>query len=240
MNKDVKQLIHSFILAAFFVTYSASGVVASEISVTGSAKAKAPPDYATLDVNIQNLADRAEEATERIASIHNKVMESLQRIGLGESDVATTKYMVGPHWERLRDKKPKFLGYRASHQLTVQIRDMAAIGKVVDAVIEAGATSVSDVKFITEFADSLQDAVLDAAVRQAYRRAKRIALSSGGKLGEMIELYTEGAAKVRRQDIGREMFADDVTGSSWSTTLIPRMNTISITVFGRWRFVKSD
>ena len=230
----------SMVLAGFLMIMPATGIAGSEIAVTGSAKAKVPPDYATMDVNMQHLADRAVEATDRVASIHKNVMDSLQKLGFGESDVVTTNYRVAPHWERIRDKKPKFLGYLANHQLTVQIADMKMIGKVVDAVIEAGATSVSDVKFVTEYAESLQNDVLAAAVRQAHRRAKTIALSAGGSLGEMIEISTKGAANVLRREIGQEMYAEEITTAFDKTRVIPRRITVSITVVGRWHFVTPE
>jgi uncharacterized protein YggE len=240
MARNLRAYLQSVVLAGLIMIIPVAGVTGGEIAVTGSAKAKVPPDYATLDVNMQHLADRGGEATERVALIHQDVMASLAKVGIQESDVTTSHYRVGPQWERVRDKKPKFLGYLAQHRLTVQIRDMKLVGTVVDAVIGAGATSVGDVKFVAEYADSLQDAVLAAAVRQAHGRARTIALSAGGELGDVIEISTSSAARLIKREVDQEMLPAQVSISAMSTAVIPSMITVSVTIFGRWQFVESE
>jgi uncharacterized protein YggE len=202
------------------------------ISAAASATVNAPADYATIDVIISSLSQKAVESTQDVATIHTKVEAALTRLSIKAEDVTTTNFRVGPEYSRNdRGQQGEFKGYRTDHHVLVKVRKMDQTGAAIDACIEAGASRVGDVRFVTEPSDERYETLLAEAVKRARARAETMATAAGGKLGDLIALNLGGAPNPRRQPAVMSAYSDN------STQLNPGQNQFSVTVSGRWAFI---
>jgi hypothetical protein len=97
-----------------------------------------------------------------------------------------------PALRRAEDEPARVAGYRVVNIVQLRIRELPALGRIVDATMAAGATTIRSVRFtLAEPARAEADARA-LAVRDARARAQQLAEAGGVRLGEVLEL-TEGA-----------------------------------------------
>ena len=70
--------------------------------------------------------------------------------------------------------------------MTVKIRNIANVGKVLDAAIAAGANSVNNVMFTVDNPAKAQDEARTLAVKDAMAKAQTLATAAGVKVGSII------------------------------------------------------
>jgi len=230
----------SIVLAVFLILSATDLGLSgeSEIVVTGAGAAGAKISHAEVFVTIGRTEKKAAKATEIVAEKHSSVVAALEALGLGEGDIVTLAFSVRPKWKRDEHGNSKdFVGFGAIHQMKVLVHERDRIGQVVDASLAAGATSIERVSFLPARPESAHQEALAAAVRNARERAEVMAGASGGRLGELIELVTQGAVKSRGGEINSRV---SYCRLSVSTCLWPEDHVERSTVLGRWRLLKDE
>ena len=86
-------------------------------------------------------------------------------------------------------------GYEVNNQLVVQLRDLDAVGEVIDDVTDAGGdlTRFQGISFSLEDTGPLKDKALTAAIEDAQGKAAHVADVSGVTLGELIRISEANA-----------------------------------------------
>ncbi len=87
-------------------------------------------------------------------------------------------------------------GYVAAIDLMVRVRDLAALGGVLDAVISDGANAMNGIAFAVAEPAPLEDEARRAAVADARAKAEVLADAAGIALGEVIAIHEGGATPV--------------------------------------------
>jgi uncharacterized protein len=164
------------------------------LSVVGEGEVTAPPDLAVLGVAVETEAVQAAEAARRNAEITEKVLQAVRPL-LGEGGKATTAgYSLYPHYESpspgRQGDAPTIRGYRASNEVRVELRDLARVGRVVDAAIAAGANRVANLAFSLEAREPQVRAALAVAGRAARAEAEAAAAALGVRLGPVLAAST--------------------------------------------------
>ena len=111
------------------------------------------PDVATISTGVQTDADTAVEALR--GSIRRKwsaVVARIRALGIPARDIQTASINLNPRYDynNRGDQPPSFLGYQASNQVTVKLRNLDRVGEVLDAMVEAGATNINGPHFSIE------------------------------------------------------------------------------------------
>jgi uncharacterized protein YggE len=169
------------------------GAAASRtLRVIGDGRAYAAPDVALATVGVvaidASLAVAARSANERA----RRVQEVVAKSGVAPADVQTSRYDV--EIERRAEKPeeaPRVVGYRVVNEVRVKVRDLAALGALLDRVVAAGANEVQGVAFAKDDPTPEQGRALAAAVHAARAKAQEMARAAGVQLGDLVEL-TEG------------------------------------------------
>ena len=92
------------------------------------------------------------------------------------------------------------LGYQVTNQLTVQLRDLNAIGGIIDAAVEAAGdlTRFHGVSFTIDDPTALEVQARAAAIADLQAKAKQFATLTGVKLGRLRFITeTGGPAAIR-------------------------------------------
>ncbi len=162
--------------------------------VSGSAQVSAPPDLATVNAGVETAADTAAEAMASNGAAMARVIAVLEAAGLAPEDYQTTGFDVSEIWEDGGgpDGRRGVTGYRVSNALTIRVRDVAAVGGLIDALSAAGANRFHSLVFSVDDPQPFVDAARRDAVAEARRKAELYAGAAGVTLGPVLTLREGG------------------------------------------------
>lgn len=172
----------------------------SHISVTGQGSATAAPDIALITVGVQSTATTAADAISANSQIMDNVFKAVIAQAVNRADMQTSQFSVGPIWQDRRktpNEPPKITGFQVNNILRIKVRDVSAVGTVIDALSEAGANRFNGISFQIDNPEPLLDQARQDAVKDARRKAELMAAAAGVKLGPVLSISD---AQPRRGD----------------------------------------
>ena len=206
--------------------------VAQGITVQATGTADVVPDSVRLSMSLSVLAETNELALAQLATTAELVRTSLTDAQIDAADIATQTVMVYPEYTYTEAEGQKIVGYRATQVFDVLIRDAAAAGAVVDAVVAAGGANVS-ISSTYPIVDDATDAVVAAredAVAKARAKAEAYAELLDVSLGEIVYL-TEVTSPSNIAVVGKA----DAMAEDAGTVVDLGTQEISVTVEVRWK-----
>ena len=172
------------------------------ISVTGSGKASAAPDLAVLSLGVEVFAGSVAEARDRAAGAMDQVVNLLLGRGIAEKDIQTRHFNISPRYtsrevnrclgpdntDCFKDRERVIIGYQVTNQLSVQVRDLDAVGSLIDGVTAAGGDLIrfQGVSFSIEDTQALEIEAREAAAADLMTKANQIADLTGVVLGKPV------------------------------------------------------
>ena len=206
--------------------------VAQGITVQATGTADVVPDSVRLSMSLSVLAETNELALAQLATTAELVRTSLTDAQIDAADIATQTVMVYPEYTYTEAEGQKIVGYRATQVFDVLIRDAAAAGAVVDAVVAAGGANVS-INSTYPIVDDATDGVVAAredAVAKARAKAEAYAELLDVSLGEIVYL-TEVTSPSNIAVVGKA----DAMAEDAGTVVDLGTQEISVTVEVRWK-----
>lgn len=179
--------------AIFALLFMAGHAPAQEtppsLMVTGEGRVSAPPDMARVTVGATAEDESAAAAMRAVSDIVTRLLASLDTAGIAPEDVQTETVSLDPRWHHDRDgSAPQITGYIASNTLSVRVRDLDALGGVLDRLLSDGANRLQGLSFDIADPAPLMDEARRNAVRDARRRAETLAKAAGVRLGRILSL----------------------------------------------------
>jgi uncharacterized protein YggE len=173
------------------------GLKESTINVSGTGIVYAVPDVALVTFSAITEEGTINNALSKNKDKINRVYDFLARMSVPETDIKNIDFNVYPKYEwqtkgidltLYPSGKRVIVGYEAVESLEVIMRDDNVIGKIIQGSIDAGASQVSDLKFVIKNEDELREKALNLAIEEARNKAQKIASSLGVKLGSPVGL----------------------------------------------------
>jgi uncharacterized protein len=147
------------------------------------------PDRAVVQLAVETLAETAAEASTRNAATMEQVLAALRRAGVPDARIRTTRIELHPRYDHRRPEGPPLLvGYQAVNQVMVRLDELALVGRVVDAGVQAGANRVAGIQFEISDPEAAYHEALDEAIGRAAAEAARIAAALGEPLGPALHV----------------------------------------------------
>lgn len=167
-------------------------------TVEGVAKVQTPNDIATFSATVttEGGLDQAVVQSQNTEAM-NKVVAYLESKEIAKEDIKTENYNLSPRYSNPncfggRCEESKIIGYVASQNVQVKVRQVEKAGELVSGVVQNGATSVSQVSFeVDDNKDGLQEARIEA-LNDAKQQAERLAQAGNFRLGKMVTFYEQG------------------------------------------------
>lgn len=171
-----------------------------QITVTGEGSVFAVPDMALISMGASAEADTAKRAMDQTSAITSAILNQLTDTGVAERDIQTSDLNLMPLWSNRTssENRPKIEGYQASNRVTVRVRDLDALGGILDAVLSDGANQLGGLQFLVSDPEPL----LNEA------RAELFAAAAGVQLGPLLSLNEGGAQMPRPEMMGMARMAD--------------------------------
>ena len=162
------------------------------LTVQGEGKVQAVPDIATLSVEVSQEAEELDPVMTRVRREMGKVLETVKAQGIEDKDVQTEIFNVRPKWEYDKRVNPRRVGYVVTNRVSVKVRDLKKVGKVLTAVTASGATSVNGPDFGVDNPQIYERKALALAFEDARSKATALADAAGVRLGQIVSM-TPGA-----------------------------------------------
>lgn len=158
------------------------------IVVSGTGRVSVEPDLADLRLGVSAARPTVQAARSVAATTMEAILAAVTAAGVERRDVRTTLLSVQPRYDYRDNQAPTLTGYELANVVEVTVRDLARLGDVVDATLQAGATSMDGLSF--RVADP------EPAEREARLRAMAAARSRADVLAEAAGLEIVGVSNI--------------------------------------------
>lgn len=172
------------------------------ITINGLGEVTAEPDMAIVMSGVVTDADTARAALDANTRAMAGLFEVLRDAGIEERDIQTSGFSVEPKYVQSdrRDAQgyrlpPVIAGYRVSNAVTVRVRDLDNLGRVLDRSVTVGANSISGVAFALAEPGGLLDEARRLAVADAIARAELMTGAAGVGLGRIRSISEQSAPR---------------------------------------------
>lgn len=180
------------LLAAALLVFSVAGTnlaAAAEpntIAVSGMAEQEVAPDMAYIDVGINVRADYAETARTQEAQIASQIRRALLGLAITDNDLQNTSYYLYQEYKVDRNGVRTADKYVLDSSIKVTVKDLDKLSQVIDNVVEAGATNISNITYALSTQNIIQRQLLATAVENARDKAAVVANAGSRTLGNML------------------------------------------------------
>ncbi|HEX3221765.1 MAG TPA: SIMPL domain-containing protein [Nocardioides sp.] len=158
--------------------------------MAGTGSTVGVPDEVAFTVSVGLVRPTLQTALADANATMNRVLTSLDRLGVRRSDVQTTGLQMNAVYDYHPYGPPTLRGYRVSQRAQVLVRDLATGGKAVTAAVAAGGDDVrvGGIGLRIADTDSLLARSRAAAVKEATAKAQQYADATGQTLGAVMSL----------------------------------------------------
>lgn len=180
------------VLAAALLVFSVAGTnlaAAAEpntIAVSGMAEQEVAPDMAYIDVGINVRADDAETARTQEAQIASQIRRALLGLAITDNDLQNTSYYLYQEYKVDRNGVRTADKYVLDSSIKVTVKDLDKLSQVIDNVVEAGATNISNITYALSTQNIIQRQLIATAVENARDKAAVVANAGSRTLGNML------------------------------------------------------
>jgi uncharacterized protein len=170
------------------------------INVSGQGIAYGSPDVADVEIGVQAQATTVAEARQQAATSMDAVVSSIKGNGVADADIRTVQFTVDPRYSTPRPDgtQSQIIGYQVSNVVTVRVRKLDTVAKIVDNASAAGGNNavIRSMRFSILDQTKLQTEARELAVKEAKDRADKLASLNGVKVGKALQI-NEGTTPVQ-------------------------------------------
>jgi uncharacterized protein YggE len=166
----------------------------ARVIVTGEGSVSAAPDYAQIGGGVTTRAKTAREAADANSKLMTAITAALLNAGIAQKDIQTSRFSVQPVYAPPQaNAEPKLAGFAVSNEVSVTVRQIGAVGDILDRLIATGATDVGNVEFLHSDLSKALDQAREAAIADARRKAELYARAAGVTLGRVAWIAEDTA-----------------------------------------------
>jgi uncharacterized protein YggE len=203
---------------------ASTGMNQPAITVHGTGTVTLTPDMATVVLGVDARQPTAKAAQAAASSAMNAVIAAVKRHNIAAADMATVSISLGPVYDYSGNTQ-KLTGWEAQQALSVEDRNLADTGSLIDDAVAAGANSVQGVTLSVANPGAATAQARAAAVADAKARAQGLASAAGVTLGSPISIEETGAPSPTPVPM-----AAPAAGAMASTPIVPGSFEVTVTV----------
>ena len=162
----MKALIASLVALVF------AGFASANVTVSGTGKVTYVPNLLYLSVGVSSDAKTADEVWQKNEQTVKKMFEVLKTFGIDPKDMKTTGLNISPRYVTHKDAEPELVGYTATYDLSVTVRKLDESGRVMDALVKAGANRQMNIALGHSDIEQMMDEARTKAAQDARKKAE--------------------------------------------------------------------
>lgn len=184
------------------------------LQISADASVNREPDIAFIMAGVTSEAETAQQAMSENSTAMNGVFDALKAAGVAQRDLQTSNFSLNPRYDysNRNGGPPKLIGYTASNQLSVKVRDLDELGETMDALVEAGGNTFSGLRFALDDDRAAKNEARRLAMAEAITRAELYASAAGYEVARIVTLSESGGYRPQPMMMARaEMAMDKAT-----------------------------
>lgn len=183
------------------------------------------PDIVRVNAGVVTQAATAVEAIRQNGERMARVRAALRRAGVAERDIQTSAISLQADYRHQENRPPVLTGYRASNEVNVRFRDIAASGPILDALVAEGANQING----PNLGIDRPEAALDEARTRALANARARAELYAGALGMRVKrvLYVSETGGMPSPPM--PMYRMNAQAAD-ATAIVPGEQTLAVTL----------
>lgn len=192
----------SLIIVALFYAYnlyragSLIGLSATNvISVTGKGEMDVKPDLSSVTLTIRENGKDAKEGEDKLKEKIDKLLASIIFL-VEDKDIKTDSYSSYPKFSYPINQPAKIDSYEVSQTITVKVRNIENVGKVLETISAAGINEVSGPNYEIDDIENYKDDTRALAIKNANEKAEKLAKQLGVKIIRIVS-FSEGGDYVQ-------------------------------------------
>ena len=167
------------------------------LNVSAQAEARRVPDVATISAGVVTQAADGNTAMRQNAEQMAKVMAAIKAAGIAEKDIQTSGISLNPQYRYVENEAPSITGYQATNTVSLKVRDITKLGKVLDSLAAQGANQINGPSFQIDQPEPVYDEARLAALKKAKDRAETYAKALDLKVRRIISISEGGGGGFR-------------------------------------------
>lgn len=159
------------------------------LTVTGHGEVRLDPDVATVTLGVQTRRPEVASAVSENNRVANAILEAARGVGVANADMQTSYFSVyaQPEYDEFGVLTNE-VTYWVDNNLTVRLRDVSRLSQLLQAAVDAGATTIYGVEFTIAETGAAEDEARQQAIADARQRAEQTAGNAGLTLGEPLTI----------------------------------------------------
>jgi len=162
-----------------------TGIQLNSIYAGADGKFEAAPDTAVLSLNISAQQDTAKAAEARAAAAVDRVRQVLRSNGIDPKQAQFSSYQLQPVYD-WKDPKHRVLGYRATSNLSLKLRELNKAGELLEPLSSIEDTQNQSIAYTLEDIEQAKARASEDALKKARLQASAVATAGGRALGELL------------------------------------------------------
>ena len=167
------------------------------LNVSAQAEARRVPDVATISAGVVTQAADGNTAMRQNAEQMAKVMAAIKAAGIADKDIQTSGISLNPQYRYVENEAPSITGYQATNTVSLKVRDITKLGKVLDSLAAQGANQINGPSFQIDQPEPVYDEARLAALKKAKDRAETYAKALDLKVRRIISISEGGGGGFR-------------------------------------------
>ncbi len=170
------------------VSASALAVDFPHLTTSGYGEVVAKPDMATFSVSVVESTMTAEQAKSKVDDVVGRFLNSLKQAGVADSNIASSNLYLTPQYHYPKDEKPELVGYRASRNVTVTVKDISKLNQFLEVALVDGINQIDNIQLTVSDEAIYQEQARQAAIKDANQKAQSLAKGFSRELGDVWEI----------------------------------------------------
>ena len=169
------------------------------LAVSAEGRSTRTPDLAGFSAGVTTQGKTAGAAMAANAAAMSKVIAELKKAGIADKDIQTSSINLNPiYGQPVIDpqgqmiQEPRIVGYQANNTVSVKQRDLKGFGKVLDALVAAGANQINGPSFQMDKPELALDEARTNAMKAARARAELYAKAAGLRVVRILTISEGG------------------------------------------------
>jgi uncharacterized protein YggE len=189
------------------------------ITVSATGSLTLPPDQVFVTFGMDTAARSLADAQRQNNAVMATVMERLRGLSIEKERIQTSSFTVSPQYKpppkRSSDAppvSPEIIGYLMSNTVTVEVRNLEKIGKVIEDVLAAGVNHFQGLHWALRDEQPARLNALKSAAAKAREKAATLSEALGVKLVRVLSVNEGGHVVRPAPHTARSMMAMDAGG----------------------------
>ena len=185
------------------------------LTLNAEGKTARTPDLAVFNAGVTSQGKTAGEALSANSGDMNRVIAALKRAGIADKDIQTSQISLNPVYGQpvvtpngVVSQEARIIGYQATNTVSIRSRDIKNFGKVLDALVAAGANQISGPSFQLADPALANDEARISAVKAARARAELSARAAGLRVVRIVSISESGGYSPPQPMYARAMKAE--------------------------------